>query len=232
MSATRETWPDCVIRSSSPWLGLDGVEVVAYSNHAVPSAVRLEVAVDRIRGMSNRVRLLGRAQIGDHRRASIVIHSNDAVRDVRHTVRATGTGKYRVQRVAYERHVGNAAREPARLTRWQTVDPRFHVAVLVDARDARAILGASVVTRAMAAGRAIRAETCRRSHLRWVTRYGIAGLGDVQLVVWTELESTRVDQAGRKHGGDCRRVPVRHRRRICNEQGFGGTLRNGGSARI
>jgi hypothetical protein len=67
-------------------IGLDGVEVTAHSDHAVPGAVGLEVSRDRIRRVCHRVRLLIRTQIGDHRPTAVGIYPYDLVWNARHAV--------------------------------------------------------------------------------------------------------------------------------------------------
>src|SRR5262252_8169489 len=58
---------------------LDGIQIPADSDHAVPRSVRLEVAGDRVGWIGDRVRLLERAQVRDHRPAAVRIYADDPV---------------------------------------------------------------------------------------------------------------------------------------------------------
>ena len=97
---------------------LHGIQIPADGYHAVPRSVRLEVAGDRIGWIGNWVRLLERAQVRDHRPAPVRIHADDPVGNAGHAVRAAGTGEDRVEGIANERDVGDAASKRSSNARW------------------------------------------------------------------------------------------------------------------
>src|SRR5262249_42723863 len=94
---------------------LDGIQIPADGDHAVPGSVRLEVARDRIGWMGDRVRLLEGAQVRDHCPAAVGVYPDNPVGNTRHTVRATGAGEDRVERIADERDISDAAGKPLSL---------------------------------------------------------------------------------------------------------------------
>src|SRR5262249_61653570 len=72
---------------------LDGIQIPADGDHAVPGSVRLEVARDRIGWMGDRVRLLEGAQVRGHCPAAVGAYPDTPLGNDRHNVGATCGGE-------------------------------------------------------------------------------------------------------------------------------------------
>ena len=183
-------------------VGLDGVERARGFDHAVPGAVRLEVVRLRIR---DRVGLLERAQVGDHSQRPVAVDPDDAVRKVPDAVRAARSGEDRVERVADERDVGDAADETSLSRRLVWLEGRLSTTVV--RTPLRSILEIPRRSGCPVYG-PIGGTTCSHSSDGRV-RAARAALGDVEVAVGTELEPSRVVQPRGEDG---------HRRRLASRQ--------------
>ena len=207
MSATRLIAPLGVILSSSPWFGLHGVERPAHRDHAVPGPVRLEIVGFR---MSNRMRHLISAQIGDQRRGVVPVDPINAVRMVQDAVRASATADQCVKRVADEGDVGDSADQEVRRLRWfrwmRTYRSRSRARRQRPSRSGRRSglpvyrPGTCWRTRGLFA-----LADCRIAAAR-------AAFRDVQDAVGTELQAARIVEAARvRRDGRARRPADDHR---------------------
>ena len=97
-----------------PVIRLDRVENPIDRDHAVPRAIGFEVVG---LGIGDRVGLLERRQIGHHGRGAIPVHPKHPVVRADKAMGAARPGQNRVQRVAHEGHVGNAAYQAALIRR-------------------------------------------------------------------------------------------------------------------